>query len=245
LRENEIIFAESIKVEMSTTKKHDICAICFEDSTNSLLCGHFFHPKCIAGWAEHNSCPVCKRPIDKTKPVKKFGYQSDTSFDEELARRTLLGFVNEFDGVAPDHGLDDLLMAVMGAHNHGPRPGFIILPCPHHPPLEEKKEDQFLVSCANCGAGLTYDDPYINCAYCGDYFFCSNGCEEINGHSCHARRRVEEAEETAAALLEQERVNFTCADCGEWPCLCDEMPALEEICNDCEEAECMCSVYGD
>ena len=226
---------------MATQKKKDNCAICFEETADTIKCGHYFHPECIKPWAdEYNSCPICKKPVDKTKPVKKFGYKSDTTGDGQMARHFLEQMVDDADSMFLDPVQALLAAAIMGnSHGLGLHPamsGIIFFderysPRPHHPyPREEN--DQFLVSCAKCGAGLRSENVYINCRYCGDYFYCSDHCAEVHDHKCPRRPEMAEVP------------TWTCAECDQRPCMCDdELPEL--VCETCGEAGCMRSLHGD
>ena len=67
LRSNATVVSES---ESSTHQ----CSICLEsinvgESCTSLSCEHVFHLSCIERWCtSHNSCPMCRRPIDTERP---------------------------------------------------------------------------------------------------------------------------------------------------------------------------------
>jgi len=56
-------------------KNTTVCTVCYDNIYILYLrlpCGHKFHRKCIAPWAnEHNSCPLCRESIDKSKPINK------------------------------------------------------------------------------------------------------------------------------------------------------------------------------
>lgn len=51
----------------------DNCTICIEPLATkvaTLPCQHNFHVSCIKPWQETaNSCPLCRLPIDKDKPI--------------------------------------------------------------------------------------------------------------------------------------------------------------------------------
>lgn len=53
-------------------KKHSqMCVICLGDNDDTTVkCGHTFHSACLARWqAETNACPVCRAPIDASRPT--------------------------------------------------------------------------------------------------------------------------------------------------------------------------------
>lgn len=66
LRNNASVINESQPIQQ--------CSICLEsinvgESCASLPCEHMFHLSCIERWcSSHNSCPMCRRPIDTERP---------------------------------------------------------------------------------------------------------------------------------------------------------------------------------
>jgi hypothetical protein len=83
----------SKKIRLLGEKRDDICTICLEKvqdgspRTKVILCGHKFHRRCLKPWAKIcNSCPICRKSINKNESVRKFPYSS-LEEDEELARR--------------------------------------------------------------------------------------------------------------------------------------------------------------
>jgi hypothetical protein len=56
----------------SKQKLHN-CVICLDDIkvvTYNTPCGHYFHRRCVLPWIKaHNSCPICRKSIDKNKPI--------------------------------------------------------------------------------------------------------------------------------------------------------------------------------
>jgi hypothetical protein len=50
------------------------CSVCLDemkvgDTIVSLPCKHFFHEDCVVAWlSSHNTCPVCRSPIEKDSP---------------------------------------------------------------------------------------------------------------------------------------------------------------------------------
>eukprot|EP01029_Cantina_marsupialis_P004873 TRINITY_DN15159_c0_g1_i1.p1 TRINITY_DN15159_c0_g1~~TRINITY_DN15159_c0_g1_i1.p1 ORF type:complete len:562 (-),score=146.10 TRINITY_DN15159_c0_g1_i1:939-2624(-) len=58
-------------VKFKEEETDDVCAICLAEYTKNdelrlLPCKHRFHPNCIESWlAEHKSCPMCKRAVDR------------------------------------------------------------------------------------------------------------------------------------------------------------------------------------
>lgn len=72
------------------------CSICLEYVTHNKYitnCNHEYHESCLNIWAkDHNSCPVCRKPIDSTKPVRKCRIhteQEDREFAYQLAQENL------------------------------------------------------------------------------------------------------------------------------------------------------------
>lgn len=60
------------KIELSKQKLHN-CVVCL-NYINKIFyktpCEHYFHKKCILPWIKvHNSCPICRKSIDKNKPI--------------------------------------------------------------------------------------------------------------------------------------------------------------------------------
>ena len=44
------------------------CAVCFEETTDKLLCGHTICGKCSAKWlADHCTCPICRKNIKQVE----------------------------------------------------------------------------------------------------------------------------------------------------------------------------------
>jgi hypothetical protein len=62
----------------------ETCSICFEKTTEKIACHHYFHSECIKNWTT-NSCPVCRKAIDSSKPITKLK-SSTLEEDAELAR---------------------------------------------------------------------------------------------------------------------------------------------------------------
>ena len=62
----------------------ETCSICFEKTTEKIACNHYFHSDCIKNWTT-NSCPVCRKAIDPSKPITKLKF-STLEEDAELAR---------------------------------------------------------------------------------------------------------------------------------------------------------------
>lgn len=65
------------------------CTVCYDVNIFRLFrilpCGHKFHRKCINPWAEDcNSCPLCRKAIDNTKPITKCKVDTEDD-DRELA----------------------------------------------------------------------------------------------------------------------------------------------------------------
>lgn len=52
----------------------ELCCICIDQmkvntQVRTLLCGHYFHTRCVDKWLKVNkSCPICKVPIDSLEP---------------------------------------------------------------------------------------------------------------------------------------------------------------------------------
>lgn len=60
------------KIELSKQKLHN-CVVCLNNINKIFYktpCEHYFHKKCILPWIKvHNSCPICRKSIDKSKPI--------------------------------------------------------------------------------------------------------------------------------------------------------------------------------
>jgi len=157
---------------MAKILPEDTCSICFEDSSNKIECGHFFHPECIKGWAEYNSCPVCRAPIDADRPVKKF--KADTSEDEDFATQLLFNDAHSLlfaDAIFPNPFELDPLVAHLFSRV-----------------LQRRRENQnrgdIVASCTQCGTDLYSNDEAISCSKCGGWFYCSPECVEEHENDC-------------------------------------------------------------
>jgi hypothetical protein len=68
-----------------------LCVICLEHTTafpSTTKCGHKFHKKCIKPWADkYNSCPICRKPLNRNKPVVKCISSFITDDDHDVALR--------------------------------------------------------------------------------------------------------------------------------------------------------------
>lgn len=77
---------QSVEHEQPATV--DVCPICFDALSSDvtlLNCSHKYHKECIEKWiSATNSCAVCRKPADATKPVKKLDVDSMTE-DERVA----------------------------------------------------------------------------------------------------------------------------------------------------------------
>jgi hypothetical protein len=66
-----------------------LCVVCLETTTpypNTLPCGHKFHKHCIRKWAKlYNSCPICRKAVNKNKPIVNCISSFITDDDRELA----------------------------------------------------------------------------------------------------------------------------------------------------------------
>lgn len=67
------------------------CTVCLDVNIYKIYkilpCGHKFHRKCIKPWAKDcNSCPLCRKAIDKNRPIVKCRVHSENE-DRELALR--------------------------------------------------------------------------------------------------------------------------------------------------------------
>jgi hypothetical protein len=181
------------------------CTICLENSTNTIRCGHFFHPECLKGWEEYNSCPVCRAPIDGERPIKKF--KANTEDDEDFATRLL------FEDVIRTTLRDSIYSDSTGMNPFGVSPfvnGLLSLIETSEQffqaEVRQQREMSAQVLCAECGVILHMDEEAIHCPHCGELFYCSLECVEDHEYECP---------------------NFTCADCDEQPCVCEEL-TLEE-----------------
>jgi hypothetical protein len=89
--------SNSQNCESSKQKLHN-CVICL-NKINVIRyltpCNHTFHKKCIIPWIkEHNSCPICRESIDKTKPIK-LCQANDIDEDYQVALRLQSEFNNQ------------------------------------------------------------------------------------------------------------------------------------------------------
>lgn len=62
------------------------CLICTEKNCDyKTPCNHLFHEECVTGWIkDYNSCPICRKAIDETKPIKTVKVDT-TEEDEKIA----------------------------------------------------------------------------------------------------------------------------------------------------------------
>ena len=156
--------------DKNINSKQGKCCICLENTEITLPCGHFSHADCIESWkTQYNSCPVCRAPIDKDKKVTKFKYIPDTSNDANIARRTMdQEMKNMIEQKLND--LNNVVQMVMEVENA------IMQRISQNP--------QFLIYCACCNCQLNPNAEFINCRYCGDFFYCSRICERQHMHNC-------------------------------------------------------------
>jgi hypothetical protein len=208
------------KRKIITKKKRDVqletCAICFETSTNPLKCGHCFHKECLEKWLKYNSCPVCRKPIDEKKAVRKCEYDSDVSNDEYEALRVLQDMLNREEHAIFDP-FDVLLQSLPRYFNRNDSFG----------PYRRNDTNTISVTldCRTCQTHLNVDDPAFTCEACGEGFFCNDTCK--SRHVCL-----------------RQLPPLVCADCDRVvsQCVCG-MPELEEDeeCGDCGLMDCVCT----
>ena len=161
------------------------CAICFENiknviknnvdenvknngNVNKLSCGHEFHVECIDKWKEYNSCPICRKPIDKNKPIVKVSVEDDLSealleeykedeYSEEF-RDVIIGYI-------------PLILSI--SSNSFINRGNI------------EHNDHNYVYCATCMQPTCLHCNHIYSCSCGDVFYCSTRCKMRNReHLC-------------------------------------------------------------
>lgn len=150
--------------KITKRKKRETCAICLEPTYKTIKCGHHFHKKCLDKWKEHNSCPVCRKPIDETKEVKKCRYdneEEDVRMAREIASEMPQGMFQGMDDII---WLEQGLLALANANTTISERLF------------ENHINRILVRCTVCKAELGQDFPVISCSHCNEGLFCCNIC---------------------------------------------------------------------
>lgn len=167
------------------------CSICIDtedfEKFITLDCGHCFHELCIDKWSKQNSCPVCRKPIDSKKPILSLKLDTETedrlmAMEEHKAQLESLS--NEI--VMRHLRQNPILFAI--ASNGGI---FNVAP------QEEKREEHFIVKCANCDNDMCLEHNTIyNCERCGEMFYCSLECEMFNrdAHDCANYENTDESD---------------------------------------------------
>lgn len=64
----------TVDEELLKTENRTECSVCIEEmrvgeTATFLPCKHWFHDECVVLWLkEHNTCPVCRAPIEEAQP---------------------------------------------------------------------------------------------------------------------------------------------------------------------------------
>lgn len=75
------------------SEKNDcpICLMQVKRGISTACCDNKFHKKCLGKWTqEYNSCPLCRKVVDDSKPIKKcenICIEDDEQFARELNER--------------------------------------------------------------------------------------------------------------------------------------------------------------
>ena len=77
------------------------CSICLEminegETCANLPCDHIFHLSCIERWCtSHNSCPMCRRPIDTDRPQVQPGTRTQRIIVNNITTVEIAFYINE------------------------------------------------------------------------------------------------------------------------------------------------------
>lgn len=167
--------SKSNNITCETVNETSTCVICLEPCEHKLRCNHVVHKLCIKEWEKYNYCPVCKRPINEAKKVKKFdNYDIDTSGDEAYALRLSnqnMNDTNNVNNLNEQDNLNQLLLTI----------ALSLQQETHFYFNEEKKNNISLVECSNCRYTLDIESN-IPCQSCNQHLYCSINCRD--SHNC-------------------------------------------------------------
>lgn len=146
------------------------CPICFEpirENEKTIPCNHSFHANCLSPWEKYNSCPICRKPIDKTQPVKK-PPSNDEGDDNDLAMEMTMNDM-----------VTDLLESLVGLR--GIRLDPIVISD------AEEKSECVQIQCRLCERSFCSNhNPICPCVLCKGMIYCSADCSDSDmfTHDC-------------------------------------------------------------